>query len=835
VGLLAILLLGLFLFRPGAARLKNRLAAALGSALQRQVEIGDVHIHILPRPSFDLDNFVVHDDPAFGAEPILRAQEVSAGIRIWALLRARLEISRLSLTEPSLNLVRSPQGRWNIESLLEHTQATSAAPTGQGTRSRPEFPYIQADRGRINFKLGNEKTPFTLSDADFALWQESEASWGMRLKAIPLRTDMNLSDTGLLRVNGVWQRAGNLRETPLQFTALWERAQLGQITRMLSGSDRGWRGTVRVLANLSGSPSELGIATDVSVEDFRRYDLAGGNTVRVAAHCDAYYASAQRRIHDIACAGPAGGGQIVVTGTATASLPLAEYDVAITAKDIAASSVVALAKRAKKDLPADLQATGTVGFEAHLKNVNGTAAGASLEGKGEIANLRIASASNKSDFDVGDVPLRFTSVAEVEGIARAVRGKRNAKRGFSEDPDAAVPRLLVGPVHFAPSEGLTVEGDITLSGYRFSARADAAVQRLLHVAHTFGIPALPAVVEGPATADLKLQGQWSGFAPPQVTGTASLKSARLELRGLGGPVEITAATIKLNTDRFDLTSLSATAAGTHWAGDISVPRGCLPPADCATAFHLQADELSTERLAAFLSPARETPWYRLTPDVAPATSWLRRVRASGTLAANRLLLASLSASHTAANVTLDNGVIRLGDVSGEVLGGKHHGKWDLDFTTQPSSYTGSGTFQAIELVQLAAAMHDAWITGTGSGKYQVQANGSNAKEVFASATGKLQLRLTNSALPHLLVENEPLKCRQFSGTLALKEGLFSLSDATLDSASVTYAVEGTATWNRTLDIKLVSESTGKIAVTGPLAAPHVAASRPASSQATLQQ
>jgi hypothetical protein len=832
---LAILLLGLFLFRPGASRLKTRLTAALGHALQRQVEVGGVHIRLLPRPGFDLDNFVVHDDPAFGAEPVLRAQEVSASIRLWALFRTRLEISELSLTEPSLNLVRNQQGHWNIESILEHTQATAAAPTGQGTSSRPEFPYIQADRGRINFKLGNEKTPFTLSDADFALWQESEASWGMRLKAVPLRTDMNLSDTGLLRVNGTWQRAGNLRATPLRFTAQWERAQLGQITRMFSGSDRGWRGAVRVQVNLSGSPGDLGIATDVSLDDFRRYDLAGGDAVRLGAHCDARFAVAQHQLHDIACSAPAGGGQIALAGSLETASPLTRYDLEITAKDIAASSLLALARRAKKDLPADLQAAGILKFEARLQGSDEESSAAVFEGKGEIANLLIAAASNKSDFDLGNVPLRFTSVPEVEASNRAAHGKRATQRVISDDPDGNTPRLLVGPVHFAANETLAVDGAVTRTGYRFSAKGDAAVQRLLRVARTLGIPSAPPAVDGQATADLKLQGEWSGFAPPLVTGTAVLKSTRLELRGLGGPVEIGAVTVKLNPDGFDLTSIAATAAGTHWSGDISVPRACAPPRDCSTAFHLQADELSIERLAAFLSPARETPWYRiLTPDVEPASSWLRRVQAQGTLTANHLLLASLSVTHTTTNVILDDGVVHLADLSGDVLGGGHHGQWDLDFTAQPSTYTGSGTFQGIALGQLAAAMHDAWISGTGNGKYQVEAHGRTMKEMVSSATGKLQFTLTNGILPHVVLENEPVKWRRFSGSLALREGLFSLADATLDSGTATYTVEGTVTWSRALDIKLASESSGKIAVTGPLSSPHVAATRPASSQATLQ-
>ena len=77
------------------------------------------------------------------------------------------------------------------------------------SRAQP-FPYIEATRARINFKIGPEKTHFAFTDARFALWQESENSWGMRLKANPIRTDANLTDTGVINVTGMWQRVAGV-------------------------------------------------------------------------------------------------------------------------------------------------------------------------------------------------------------------------------------------------------------------------------------------------------------------------------------------------------------------------------------------------------------------------------------------------------------------------------------------------------------------------------------------------------------------------------------------------------------------------------------------------
>ncbi len=244
---LVVLLLVLFLVRPGVNRLRARIVQSISLALGRPVEVSWVKLRIFPRPGFDLENFVVHDDPGFSAEPMLQARNVTAFLRITSLLRGRIDIARLSLTEPSINLVRNAQGRWNLEDLLERASHTAIAPTGKArSEKRPGFPYIESDSGRINLKIGSEKTPYALTDADFAFWQDSENSWGMRLKATPVRTDFNLTDTGNLRVEGSWQRAASLRDTPVHFALRWQQGQLGQASKLIYGADKGWRGAIKV-------------------------------------------------------------------------------------------------------------------------------------------------------------------------------------------------------------------------------------------------------------------------------------------------------------------------------------------------------------------------------------------------------------------------------------------------------------------------------------------------------------------------------------------------------------------------------------------------------------
>ncbi len=356
-----VLVLLLFLIRPGAQSLRIRIVRSVGLALGRPVDVGWVTLRLLPQPGFDLQDFVVHEDPEFGSEPVLRSSDVVAILRVSSLFRGRLEIARLSLTEPSINLVRNAEGRWNLEKLVERAATTPVAPTAKArSEARPGFPYIEADHGRINFKFGQEKKPYALTDANFALWQASENTWGMRLKAQPMRSDFNLSDTGLIDIDGSWQRSASLHETPVKFTVQWEGSQLGQLTKLTLGEDKGWRGTVRFSATLAGTPKDLTVLSENSIDDFRRYDISSNKSMRLAARCSGHYSTTDHILSAIACRAPVGDGEIVLSGS-LAPMPGAHAcNLTMLVHELPVQPLVEFARRIKKNVPADIVASGKV-------------------------------------------------------------------------------------------------------------------------------------------------------------------------------------------------------------------------------------------------------------------------------------------------------------------------------------------------------------------------------------------------------------------------------------------------------------------------------------------
>jgi hypothetical protein len=784
--------------------------------------VASVRVRLLPQPGFDLENFVVHDDPAFSAEPMLRAQQVTASLRLTSLVRGRLEIARLDLTEPSLNLVRSAAGHWNIENLVERAEKIPVAPTAKSkSEKRPAFPYIDGTGGRINFKLGPEKKPYALTDADFSLWQESENTWGMRLKAQPIRTDFNLTDTGVLQVSGSWRRAATLRETPMQFAFEWKGAQLGQLTKLIYGNDKGWRGAVGLSATLAGTPANSRIRVNASTEDFRRYDVLGGGKLRLAVQCGAQYSSVDNALSEIACRAPAGEGVITVNGRVADPLGMPAYDLVLTARGLPVQSLLAFARHAKQGVPEDLVAAGQVDAQFRGHRSGGMTVGL-WEGNGQTSELQLRSALTDAELAVDSVPIAISSThPNSPEKARAVAAGKTA--GVQSGP-----QVDIGPFRAAlgkPSP-VVVHGRIGQEGYDLEIHGETQVQRLFQAAQIIGIPAPQPIAEGAAKVDLQFAGDWSGLAPLRATGKAQLHSVRVQVPGLNAPLEVVSASVTLTPDQVQVQNLLVSTAGTSWRGSLVAARPCMMTVACAVHFDLHGNEIALDRLNQLLNPrARKEPWYRiLSSSVSSGVPHFSALTASGKLAADRVVIDKLVAKRMIADVELKNRVLRLSNLRGDVFGGRHIGEWRADFTAKPPQYSGSGTFQAVALAQLAAAMNDDWITGTTTASYRANTSGLTAQELFASATASLQVDASAGMLPHIVLTDgaAPLQMRHLTAHLALRDGRLDIQAGELETVTDVFHLSGTASLAQALNLKLTRESALGFRITGSLAQPHVA-------------
>lgn len=814
-------------------RYRGRVAGAISRALGREVAVSNIELKLLPRPGVVLYNFVAADDPSYGAEPMLRAEQVTAYLRLTSLWRGRLEIGTLDLDSPSLNLVRRSDGHWNIEELVERASQTNPAPTGKShPEARPRFPYVEASSGRINFKLGEVKKAFAFTDADFALWLESETQWGIRIEARPVRTDVNISDTGTLTLEGRFQRAANVRDTPVYLKLSYSDGPLGQLTKLIYGRDRGWRGTVRGSAVLTGTPASAAVTLDGQITDFRRYDIATGEALRLRTHCTGTYSSAADSLYDVRCESPIGSGIVRVRGDAQ-NWGAGGYDLDISGEHIPAERVIAFARHVKKDLPPDLTASGEFGAAFTVRK--SAAAAPTWSGGGQTSALALHASVLKQDLQLGEVQFAVPSNEPSKPVDRKRPGRRIppavTNRGFE---------LILKPfaIPLGAASPATGSGNLTGDRYNFTLTGGVELGGLLNLAQAIGVGTPGVGLEGSALADLQVGGAWMGFAEPYPSGKLQVSTATAELQGVSEPLLIDTASVTLQNQQVDITAFSAGfSKGGQFNGSAKFPVHCTGPENCVLQFDLRTQETSLARLNQLLNPVfSRQPWYRLLDIGKRREDALLKLRAQGRFSVARFGLGDVTANSVNGSLELSSGKLRIHELRGDLLGGHQDGSWLADFTVSPPRFMGNGVVSKISMSQLTSLMHDSWATGNLDAEYSVSLSGMTVANILTSASGTADFHWNNGTLRHLILDGRggPMAFANFAGKVALQDGTFTVTDGKMQSDGTKYAVAGTAGPDGNLNMKLIRAGGTSYSVSGTLDKPTVQSVTAPAAEAALR-
>jgi hypothetical protein len=506
--LLALLLLLVLPPLISMSRFQHRIATSIGNSLGRPVHLDRVSLNILPLPGFTLENFVVSEDPAFGSEPIIRANSVRATLRISSLWRKQVEFSTISFTEPSVNLVHAANGKWNIESILLQASRIEAAPTAQAKAGpAPRFPYIEATGARLNIKQGLEKLPLSWTDAEFALWLPSPEQWHLRLQARPARTDTNVSDAGIMQLEGTLGRAASLGQVPLTLQGVWRNAPLGDASRVLLGRDADLRGEMTLSASIRGTVGNSAVQTRLRLRDTRRADFVPERTLSVDLECLGTATGAFHAFENIRCSWPPAG-----SGTQTLALAGAVPDIRklssatmlLGTPGIPGSTLLDWLRIASARVPPDVSAGGTLtGSVSYHSNTALSWDGEVLITDATLKSQRAGAAS----LVAGNSLLRSVPPPPLD-----TRSRRSAT-----PPSRSVFVLSPTSLALGGKEPATLEGHLDATGYTLHLTGMATASRLLALGAaipqlgdglTEVVPTSRAV--GPFRIDLIASRPWGG-------------------------------------------------------------------------------------------------------------------------------------------------------------------------------------------------------------------------------------------------------------------------------------------------------------------------------------
>jgi len=778
-------------------RFKNRITHLMSESLGRPVRLTSVELRLLPVPGFVLTDLTVDEDPAYGAEPVLHANTVKASIRLLSLWRGRLEISTISVDEASLNVVRTDEGRWNLDPLFR-TAAAKAQPaggSGNGNRRVTPLPYMEATNSRINFRRGAEKLPFSLVETDLSFWQEQPGDWRIRLRGQPARTDLSLdlADTGLVRLEARAQQAPELRKMPVHLDLEWREAQLGQLARLVFGSDPGWRGDLTGELHLDGTADAAQIETRLRATGVHRAEFAPVAPLDFDATCNLLYHYSARTFENLACDSPLGDGRIHLAGDLPGNGSQPHVSVELDRVPVAAG--LDALRTVRSDFGPGLAATGSISgkisyaADAHAadvpqKPVKGKRWNKVLKADAPLVVPGPLTGSLKVDgFQLtGDgltAPIQASKLVLQPAATQSpsqVSGHLPASQPAAIEATVTVPAGATSP--------LAITARLALTGYQVTVRGQASVARARELAHVAGMAnagALDGLAGEAVTADLSAAGPWmpavdasftnnlpvaagdlakspKGESPgmdtvqphgaDSMSGTVSLRNANWKADYLANHVEIAQATLHLDNGETRWEPVAFSYGPVKGTASLILPKKCAQvepcPAKMPATFKVQFGALDASALQAAILGAHEqgtllsTLIARFRPaDSSTAAAW---PALEGTVKADSLILGPVTLTNATATLRILDTGAEINGLDADLLGGHVTGGGTLRTPSSDQAkpgYTLEGHFEKLNPAAVGQLLGLNWTGRTFNADGKIDLSGFTDKDLAASVKGTL--------------------------------------------------------------------------------------------------
>ncbi len=801
------------------SRYKSRITQLVSASLGRPVRLSSVELRLLPRPGFVLTDLTVDEDPVFGAEPVLHANTVTASVRLFSLWRGRLEISRISVDEASLNLVRSSAGRWNLDPIFR----TAAHARGGNQGKALQLPYLEATDSRINIKNGLEKLPYSLVGADLSFWQENPGDWRLRLRAQPARTDvtLDLADTGIVQVEADLRRAAELRNMPVHLDVEWRDAQLGQLSRLVLGSDPGWRGDLQGNLQLDGTGEAASVKTRLRATGVHRAEFAPVTALDFDANCSFVYHYSARSLEQLACDSPLGDGRIHLTGTLPAS---GVEELHAQLQRIPAQAGLDMLRTVRSGIDATLQAAGTVSGELSYDS----GAGGSQEAQASKPQPRNAGQARQhaiaaptpaltGSLAVESFALSGDPLKQTIQIAKAVLEPVSPVPG---EPEALGTQLML------PSGGdtpLEIGLRLTRRGYLATLRGPASFVRLRELASAMGtgqFGALANVAGEAPVLDLTAEGPWlprqdvpassespagarvapegsprhTGPYADQVTGTVTLHKANWKTDALASPVEIAQGTLHLGPDELRWDPVTFSYGPLKGNGTLVLPVRCDPARPCVPALHLEFEDLDAGTVQAALLGARK-PGTVVSDLIARFTSasttpW---PLLDATLQASTLTMGPVKLQKAQADLHIKAGGAEIVSLDAGLLGGKLHAAGTVTSGDKPA-YAIEGSVEKADAAAVCQLVGLHCKGGPIAAEGKVDLAGFSAADLAASAKGSMHFEWRRGAVAGDTGLQTPVELAHFAlwtGDAGIAQGAITLEQNTVTQGAKQFRASAT--------------------------------------------
>ena len=815
------------------ARMRAYLLQHLEKSFGRPVQARSFSMQILPFPRVDVEGVSIEENPSFGREYFLRADRLTASVRWLGLVRGHFDFGTISLSRPSLILVRSEQGRWNLEGWLPPAAQRSPDTNVAYGPQRPadagnHLQKIEFDDGRINFKTGDEKRPFAFTGVSGSVEQMAPGRWQLQLEAVPWRSGVALQSTGTLQVRG--EVAGtSARLQPAEIQVHWGKVSIADLFRMITGNDSGVRGEFALDGNASvgkpepGEPANPGswkFSMHARAARIHRWDLTErsdnpGVSLNLQGVWDVL--AGEARASTVSLDLP----QSHFEGTASLKTAgMSEWNLRVENAGIQAQDFLAWYRAFQPDVAESVSAKQF--FKAHFslhgrpltwEDAQISSDGGELRLPGFTRPVRVGAvqgAAHNNFFELRPVQLSLES-ARKEPPAKSEQSAAKSG-GVPGSPDQFELRFRDD---FAAGKG----------SLHFSGKMDDAAD-FFKAAANFG-KTLNHGWELTGGASGFVAREWEqGVANGRWSGSLAFTKAQLQVAGLNLPLKLEEARLEWKNGRRNVAISRAEAFGATWAGTINNTVAEDDSANNPWKFQLHADHLDATNLDLWFGPRARPNWLRrLLPSLlgksdssAKPSELLRRISAEGDLTADSLTIEKVKLAHPRAHLLFHELHLDVTDADAEWAGGAAHGNLSAVFSVPPQ-YEISAELDATNLSELpwSPRWQERW-TGTASGKLHLLTSGIGRDDLInhLSGSGVLRLKAVEFRgwdIPASLDLSTP---RAGSSRWASGEGEFTIGDRAvrfealaLENPHAKMRLSGDFSFTQDLNVTFAPEPTDK--------------------------
>jgi uncharacterized protein involved in outer membrane biogenesis len=839
-------------------RVHHYLVTHLERAFGRTAEVRHFTVLLLPSPVLDAEQITIGEDPSFGNEYFLRAEHLTAGLRWSGLLRGHFEFGTLSLTRPSLILVRNEQGNWNLERWLPpaKTVAGDASPV-YGPQPPPtasnRLEKIEIDDGRINFKLLDEKLPFAFLGVSGSIEQVSSGRWKLALEAQPWRSGVTLQSAGTLVARG--DVAGtSARLQPAEVHVHWDKVSLADLFRLFRGQDYGLRGVFTLDGTAKSGTADGATASDPQPGDWNfsvrahasqihRWDLneradnPGANlSLEGRWNTVARNARVEHLVIETTKSNLRGSAQFTPKSTP-------EWEVRVESAGIQAADLLAWYRafdpNVNNAITAEQFFTGAVtisGWPVELRNAAFSSFGGVVRVPGLSSPLRIGAFQgglDRSNFSVTPIRVSFAP------LENAPAGPPLSRRRAPDNKSM----LDVALFHDLAKRA----GSVSLDG-RVEKIEDA-----LRLLAAFGRPVNRGWdLAGAASAALRYQ--WDVAQPsPRWNGHIDFSKDTLQAAGMNQPLEVNKARIEWRDGLRTASVSDVDAFGTNWTGQLAQEN--MPDSDGSVKWNVQlhADRLDATELDRWIGPRARPSWLQRllssllgSANPSPAASELvRRVSAEGEIRVDEFTLEKIKLTQLRAQGALHDLHLELRQADAHWAGGTLRARMRATFLPRPS-YDISADLDRVDLAQLPApANFPDRFAGFASGTLHLTTQGVGREELLQRLAGKGEVRLrdvefrgwdVNASMADGAPREGGSRWVSGQGTFSVHDRGIALPGLRLDSGADLTLIQGAVSFAQDSDLTIqtvlheptdspLPEQGYVLKISGPLDLPRVSIER----------